>query len=152
MELEQLRQLETMVGPGLHQLLESEEKTRFALDHPDWKLRFAALNLMTYHWGPTEEFKERCLRAALQDQDEHVRSAGISALGWCYRATGNRVILKVLADLICDESQNYGIRRAAYTSLFIISGVPSDALPREDLLVRPSFPDEISWGFVESYR
>src|SRR5262249_16954836 len=132
MEQEHLGQLEMLAGPGVQSLLQSQEVTEDHLDDPDPKMRIAALVLMTVHSGPTEQFKRKCEAMAFQDPDRSVRSAAIGSLGTCFSSTGDRRVERLLAGVVCKETEDYRIRRSAYMSLFLVNGVPP---PPGELLV-----------------
>lgn len=148
MNREQISQLEHMMGIGVQLLVRSKETTEACLDDRDPKKRYAALVLMTYHWGPTEHFTSRCERMALQDPEKMVRSAAISCLGTCLTGTHNRRVEKLLASIVCNESETYQTRSAAYSSLFIVSGI-ARAIQAE-LLANLRIPEDVNWAFVHS--
>jgi hypothetical protein len=147
MEPKHLEQLETMTGPGLRLLLENKQVTEEHLNDPEPKMRRAALTLMTYHWGSTEQFKGRCEEMVLRDPDATVRSTAISCLGTCFSGTDNRRIVKLLADVVCNESETYKMRRSAYLSLLIVS-MPPERMPRCEVLANLRIPEDVDWTFV----
>jgi hypothetical protein len=150
MEREFITHLEMMAGAALQSLLESKEATQEHLDDADAKMRCAALTLMTYHWGPTEQFKNRCEAMAFEDSDSIVRSTAMSCLGWCFRGTDDRRIEKLLASVVCDNTADVRNRRSAYISLFHTKGVPSERMPRAKLLANLRVPEDVDWAFVQA--
>jgi hypothetical protein len=149
MEQEHLKLLEMGMGPGVQTLLQSQEATEAHIDDADPRMRFAALTLMTYHWGPTEEFQKRCEDMAFHDPDAKVRSRAIGCLGACFHDTDNRRLERLLADIVCNESATYAQRRAAYVALFEISGAN---MPWVEVIANLRIPEDIDWAFVESFR
>jgi hypothetical protein len=68
-----------LYGPGVQSLMRSKQVTEEHLVDPDPKIRSAALMLMTYLWGPTDQFKGKCEEMALQDPVRTVRSTALRA-------------------------------------------------------------------------
>src|SRR5438128_1389850 len=129
-----LEQLEQFVGPGIHTLLQSKEATNEQLNDANPKMRWAAVILMTYHWGPTEQFMRKCEHLALFDADPLGRVQAIRCLGACFAGTANRRIEKLLANIVCNDSESDRMRRSAYMSLFLLSAPPTERMPRPEFL------------------
>lgn len=149
MDPENLGQLELLAGPGVQSLLRSRAATEASLDDPDPKLRWAAVILMTHHWGLTEEFLSKCEEMAFNDSDQQVRSGAISWLGALFNGTGNRRIGKLLASIVCNNSERYTTRVSAYRSLLRVNGASGETVFRESL-VNLRIPEDINWELVES--
>jgi hypothetical protein len=111
-------------------------------------MRWAALVLMTHHWGPTEQFKIKCEDMALRDADPQVRSIALGSLGSCFTETSDRRIEKLLAGVVADVSEKYSIRRAAYVALFYVNG--RQPMPRPELILNMRIPEDVDWDFVHA--
>jgi hypothetical protein len=147
---EHLLQLEMLVGSGLQALLSSRKATEECLDNSDSKMRYAAIMLMTHHWGPTEQFKNKCEEMAIRDTDSTVRSAALGCLGFCFATTDNQRVEQLLATIVCDESESYETRRSAYIALFIVNRLGSEHIPPGELLANLRIPTDVDWKFVQS--
>ena len=148
MNPEQLEQLQILAGPEVQSLLQSREATEEHLSDPNPKMRWSAVILLTHHWGPTEQFKLACEELASHDTDPLVRSKAIGCLGTWFARTANRRIEKLLAGIICDNSESYEVRRSAYTTLCMVNGDKSTPTPNDVINLR--IPEDIDWTFVNS--
>src|SRR6516162_8535640 len=99
MSPEHLDQLARFAGPSAQLLFGSKEATEPYLDDTDPKKRWAAVTLMTYHWGPTEQFKRKCEEMAFHDPDPLVRSKAIGCLAFCLSGAADQRIETLLADV-----------------------------------------------------
>jgi hypothetical protein len=145
-----LDQLEAFVGPGLQVLLHNRQLTEAYLDEKDAKMRWAAVVLLTYHWSPTNEFKDKCQYLALHDPDNLVRSKAIGSLGACFAGTGNRRVENLLGTLVANEDESYTSRRSAYAALFRVHG--SGPVPPAEKMLNLRIPEDIDWGFISSMK
>jgi hypothetical protein len=143
-----LEQLQMFAGPGVQLLLRSQEATERHLDDLDPIMRWSAVIIMTYHWGPTEQFKTKCEEMALHDPDPIVRSKAIGSLGTCFAGTTNPRIENLLANVVCNESECYGARRSAYMSLFVVN--QRKPMPPAELLLNLRIPEDVDWEYVHS--
>jgi HEAT repeat protein len=147
---EHLEQLARFVGPSAQSLFESQEATERRLDDPDPKMRWAAVTLMTYHWGAAEQFKAKCEWIAFHDPDPLVRSKAIGCLGFCFSGTSEQRIESILADVVSNDSEDYSVRRSAYISLLRVNGAQKMPPPASALNLR--IPEDVDWAFVRSVR
>jgi hypothetical protein len=151
MEPENLQQLEMLIGPDVKLLIASREATERHLDDPDAKLRWASVMLLVHHWGFPEEFKKKCEEIAFHDPDQKVRSGALGALGTLFSGTYDRRIGKLLASVVCNNSENYSNRVSAYRSLLRVSRATGQDIFRESF-INLKIPEDIDWQVVESYR
>lgn len=144
--------LAEQAGPLLDTMLHSRQDAENCLKHPDFKVRFVALNLLCSHWKPDQNFAKTCECMAFNDPDLQIRGVALSALGTCYRGTNDSRVGKLLAAIVHDEQEPASIRSSAYLALFSVPGLIADwpglhADPPTGL----RFPDDVDWSFVNSF-
>src|SRR5262249_13747896 len=89
-------------GPVVDVMSQNRQEAERCLQHPDGKVRSAALNMLMYEWNASSDphFLRSCERMALVDPDYEVRSLALTCLGSCYQSTGDGRIGKLLAELV----------------------------------------------------
>ena len=116
------------------------------LRHPKAKYRFAALDLIDWKWGVTQEVADICEELVVSDPDVSVRGLAAVRLGGYYSRSGNLRVGDLLARIVCKESENPQVRQSAYRALYW--------LPEEFIWLPPldfRFPNDVDWEFVDSF-
>jgi hypothetical protein len=141
---------EAIAGPQAARMRESCAVTEAYLEHPDPRLRRAAMLALAHHWNADDQFRETYERIALHDPDPSVRALAVSRVGASYFHTDNRRIGEVIARLLLDERNARDIRAAAYLALFNIRGMPPQVYPE---IASDNFrvPEDVDWEFVKSF-
>lgn len=141
---------EGMAGIHAAAMGESRAAAESYLSHPDPKLRRAALLAIKYHWTPDEAFKGHCERLVSEDHDVEVRSLALTCLAGCYSQSDDARIGRLAAQLVVDESAPRDLRLSAYSALFTIRGMPTEAVLAAHRS-RSRFPENIDWEFVDTF-
>ena len=75
----------SLAGADLDRMLESQERAREYLSHPNPKLRNVALSVLTRYFGLWDETEAECVRLASSDPDLKIQLLAKLALITCYR-------------------------------------------------------------------
>jgi hypothetical protein len=78
------------------------------------------------------------------------RPVQLFCLGVCFAGTANQRIEIFLADVVCNDSESYNIRRSAYSSLFMIN--EGQRMPPPELALNLRIPEDVDWTFVHIMR
>jgi HEAT repeat protein len=144
------KRLRDMAGPNASRIMECRASAEAYLRNDDANLRLAAILALQYEWTPNKEFEQHCERLLTDDPDIEVRSVALISLAGCYAHTDDKRVGQLSAQLVYDDATPRALRRAAYSALFCIRGVPEDGigpLRRADF----RFPDDVDWAFVDSF-
>lgn len=135
-------------GRHLLQMMKCKEETNRFVDHSDSRIRYAALDLLLYHWPRNEDVITLCERLAQSDPDCEVRSLACTGLGTFSSNSSDHRITKFLAGLVQNESEDHWVRVAAYRALCALGGM-SPARRRK--YIASSFPRDVDWSYVRSF-
>jgi hypothetical protein len=145
------KRLQDIAGPhAASRIMECRGSAEAYLRDDDANLRLAAILALQYEWKPNKEFEQHCERLLRDDPDIEVRSVALISLAGCYAHTDDKRVGQLSARLVYDDAMPRALRRAAYSALFCIRGVPEDGigpLRRADF----RFPDDVDWAFVDSF-
>jgi hypothetical protein len=144
---------EALAGSALPEMLESLHSTRQALHAQDAKLRMAGLLLLCNYWPRGEDLERTCQTMAFEDSDSQARAVAIGQLGLLYKGTNDRRLGVQLAKLVYDILQPPPVRRAAYTALFKLRGIPLLHRLHGIPVYRRvrNFPEDCNWAFVDTF-
>jgi hypothetical protein len=141
-----------LAGDLVDEMLESPERAKRFLDHPEPLTRIAAVDVLSQHWKSPAGLATVFERMAFEDGDLRVRGVALTAFALCYSYTDDTRVGRVLARIVRDEEQPARFRSAAYRGLFRLRG---RILGLEGLCPpppsSPRFPEEIDWPFVDSF-
>jgi len=140
-------QLETFVGPIVQMLLTDRATTEQYFKDPCPMTRFAALMLLLYHWGMTNDNATDCEHLAISDDDNTVRATAITCLSEYHSTSCDRIrICRLLVSVLRDEQSDERVKRAAYGGLYALYRFPIHSWPD---FVELRFPENIDWVFVD---
>ena len=132
----------SLAGADLDRMLESQERAREYLSHPNPKLRNVALSVLTRYFGLWDETEAECVRLASSDPDLKIQLLAKLALITCYRKKKDPRAKRLLAEIVRDASQSDDVRLSCYSLLMGLLGKPTGIGPAR-------FPDDIDWMVVE---
>jgi hypothetical protein len=135
-----------LAGPLLQEMIESAVRAKEYLHCSEPRVRLAALHILRHYFEPTPDFARRCESLAFNDPNDDVRAVAITFLSACYRETWDTRVGSLVAKVVCDTEESVTVRRSAYSSLFILRGIPTVA----DLVAEFRFPEDVDWSFVNS--
>jgi hypothetical protein len=130
-------------------MLITPEQTEAYLQNPSWKLRLAAISILTVVWKPNARLAAICEKMAFEDPHEQVGAVAVSTLSSYYAETDDPRIGNLLAQIVVDETKSLTVRGAAYDALFKLR-FGSVSVRNAPLPYR--FPEHIDWEFVRSFR
>jgi hypothetical protein len=151
----QNRELQTwwrqLVGVAVEEMLNSRDAAERHLRNSNPAFRDVALQVLTYHWQPTETFAIACEDMMMRDPDLDVRHQAVCSIAACHLGTNNRMVGQLLAGMVRNIQEEDDIRRAAYQSLLLVRGLRD---PQFEARCRAgdsiSFRDDINWTIVDS--
>jgi hypothetical protein len=144
---EELQQLAGSLEDGL---LHDRSVAVASLQHPDPRIRRAALRLFEAHWKPPTDFDQICIRLVSEDADTLVRCTALTVLLMTKVGQDDPVLGTRLAAFVEDAAQPLDLRELAYYWLFRMRH--SDALPWRSLPRDPAgFAATIDWSLVRSF-
>lgn len=139
-----------LVGPSLELMLQGPDATERYLEHEEENLRYVAISIMDFYWGPTRRSSDICVSLLSCVADIKVHSAALRLLGTYYAKTDDLAVGRLLASIVREDSRHLHLRRVAYLQLFRIRGMPFTVWPK----LWPAefrFPEEVDWSFVDSF-
>lgn len=140
-----------LAGSELGHMFESPDVAARYLQHPDPRLRQAALGILTSHWPPSSLITQECERLEIEDPDPEVRKTARACLITCYSKLQDARLVRVFARTVKDESSSLDLRISAYEALFMIRDMPPSTWP--GMRMRSGelrFPEDVDWSFVEN--
>jgi len=147
-KLAQKNHWERLVGPDVEDWLNNRATAEAILADPNPKRRLAALEILLHHWKPDPKLAAACEKMVFDDPDGQVRVVALFALGICYNGSLDFRIGKLLASIVNDAAQPENFRKAAYTGLFHVRGLPVQSWP-DPTTFRPD--RDVDWAFVQSF-
>jgi hypothetical protein len=147
-----LRIWRKLVGSSFDDLVAHPELLSKYFSHPDPKVRLVALSFSEDDRSLGSEFFRSCEKLAMHDPDREVQESAINVLARLHARTADRRIGGLLVEVMKDDSRPTSVRRAAYSALFQLRGLPASTWP---IMARHAhafrFPDDVDWSFVASF-
>lgn len=117
------------------------------LDHSDPDIREEAIRILSVQWK-LQEYRDAVLNALRHDPQSAVRGQAAIGLSAVTTEVSRREDTEVLLDIVCDDSEELELRRAAYVGLLIL--YRKKRFPPAN---RPFEPDEhVDWIWIRKLR
>ena len=116
-----------LAGDEMQGMISSQATADSCLKSANPRIRRAAIQVLTFHWEPSETFVAACRAMASSDTDADVRVDALTSLGIIYAGTCARGIGALCASMVLNE--NLGGGRSQGTGRTTIMRPPSLASP-----------------------
>jgi hypothetical protein len=137
-----------LAGPFPATILDSRDVAIAHLTNDDPRIRSVAIVSIVYQWGPSADFLDYCVRTLQQEQDPTLRMTVLWAIGFVVAGKRDKRIMKIVADILHDQTASETIRAYAYSALLCIGGKRDEQFDLRLWKGVARFPDEANWPLV----